>query len=306
MLEKCLAETDPEITDVIVVTAHVMPPAGSSEIMPSVTDQDRALLTAVVTMAEAAGKPVKPLIVPTNEPMYALTRIAHILGAQELIMGASNKYDPTDQLDQVALYWLNVCESGPAPLTVRVMGKDRDVRLDIAGGSGIPRVGERTSESAQTLADLRASWHGVGRLLLAYDGSALSADFLDTVLSFLDPMVHVTLIDVTENGGASADDPAMRILQAGAERANKLGRSVDFRAAKGDAGPEIVRAALEGKFDAIFMSLRGEYRRHATTALAPTTRYVLENAPCRVVLGFPPKSIPMNERGPVVLDSAHR
>ena len=62
--------------------------------------------------------------------------------------------------------------------------------------------------------------------------------------------------------------------------------------ARGEAGPEIVRAAVEGKFDAIFMSLRGVYRRGDTTAFAANTRYVLEHAPCRVILGFAPKSIP--------------
>ncbi|MGZ3318983.1 MAG: hypothetical protein ACXU95_17020, partial [Isosphaeraceae bacterium] len=57
-------------------------------------------------------------------------------------------------------------------------------------------------------------------------------------------------------------------------------------------GPEIVREAVEGRFDAIFMSLRGVYRRGDTSAIASNTRYVLENAPCRVILGFAPKSIP--------------
>ena len=40
------------------------------------------------------------------------------------------------------------------------------------------------------------------------------------------------------------------------------------------------------------MSLRGVYRRGDTTAFASNTRYVLEHAPCRVILGFAPKSIP--------------
>ena len=40
------------------------------------------------------------------------------------------------------------------------------------------------------------------------------------------------------------------------------------------------------------MSLRGVYRRGDTSAIASNTRYVLENAPCRVILGFAPKSIP--------------
>jgi nucleotide-binding universal stress UspA family protein len=278
------------------MTAHLMPQMGAAEEMPEVSVQDRTLLTAVVNLAESVGKPVRPLIVPTNEPYYALARTAKVINAQELIMGESNKFDHTDQLDQMALYWLNVCEAKPQPLTIRVMGKERDVRLDIAGGSHIPRIGTRDLESARTLADLRSSWRGVEKLLLAYDGSALSADFLETVLSFIDPAISITLIDVAENG-RSADD-ALHTLDAAVDRAGALGRKIGSLAASGDAGREIVRAALEGSFDAIFMSLRGEYRRHDTTAVAPTTRYVLEHAPCRVILGFPPKTIVSPESKP--------
>ena len=49
----------------------------------------------------------------------------------------------------VALYWLNVCGAKPEPLSIRVLGKDRDVRLDIAGGSQIPKPGAAAAESAQ-------------------------------------------------------------------------------------------------------------------------------------------------------------
>ena len=292
MLEKCLAETDPETTDVVVMTANVLPP-GSADMTPTVTDEDRALLTAVVTLAEHAGKPVKPLIVPTNEPFFALARTAKAIGAQELIMGGSHRFDPSDQLDLVALYWLKVCQAQPEPLTIRVLGKDRDVRLDIAGGSQIPRLSDRDTEAARILAELRASWRGVNRLLLAYDGSPLSADFLDTVLSFLDRAITVTLFEVAEDepGGVHSLEEVRHVIQTGVERARELGHVVEQRVASGDPGREIVRAAVEGKFDAIFMSLRGEYRRRDTASLAANTRYVLENAPCRVILGFAPKSI---------------
>jgi hypothetical protein len=293
MLEKCLDETEPETTDVVVMTASVLPP-GSADQTTAITDQDRELLTAVVNLAEHAGKPVHPLIVPTNDPMFALVRTAKTLGAQELIMGPSNKYAPDDQLDLVALYWFNLCHGKPEPLTIRVLSKDRDVRLDIAGGSQIPRLGRMDAEAARILAELRASWHGVERILLAYDGSPLSADFLDTVMSFLDPAVAVTLIDVAEGNGDSGGDPlsaAGRVVLQGVERSRELGRAVDYRVAQGHAGREIVRAAVELKADAIFMSLRGEYRRRDTTAFADNTRFVLENAPCRVILGFAPKSI---------------
>jgi amino acid transporter/nucleotide-binding universal stress UspA family protein len=293
MLEKCLAETDPETTDVVVMTANVLP-QGSADLRPSVTEHDRQLLTAVVNLAEHAGKPVKPLIVPTNEPYFALAQTARAIEAQELIVGASNQFDPNDQLDQIALYWLNVCHAHPDPLTIRVLGKDRDVRLDIAGGSQIPRVGTREAEAARVVAELRASWRGVQKLLLAFDGSPLSADFLDTVVSFLDPAISVTLIDVAEAGqfGGNSLEDAERIAQQGAERARELGLVVEYKIARGEPGPEIVKAAVEGKFDAIFMSLRGEYRKRDTASFAPNTRYVIEHAPCRVILGFAPKSIP--------------
>jgi nucleotide-binding universal stress UspA family protein len=295
MLERCLAETDPETTDVVVMTASVLP-QGSADLTPSITDQDRQLLTAVVNLAEHAGKPVKPVIVPTNEPFFALAQTARTIGAQELIMGPSNKFRPEDQLDQVALYWLNVSGAKPEPLSIRVLGKEPDLRLDIAGGSQIPRPGAAAAESARILADLRRSWHGVERLLLAYDGSPLSADFLDTVMSFLDPAISVTVIDVIEDGssdaGIDSTAAANDVIGRAVERSRELGRIVDYRLARGEAGPEIVRAAVDGKFDAIFMSLRGVYRRGDTTAFASNTRYVLENAPCRVILGFAPKSIP--------------
>ena len=226
MLERCLAETDPETTEVVVMTASVLP-LGSGDLKPMITDQDRQLLTAVVNLAEHAGKPVKPVIVPTNEPFFAMTRTAKTIGAQELIMGPSNKYRPEDQLDLVALYWLNVCDAKPEPLSIRVLGKDRDVRLDIAGGSQIPKPGAAAAEAAFILAELRKSWHGVERLLLAYDGSPLSADFLDTVVSFLDPAIAITLIDVAEEDaeqdGTDATEEAKQIVERGAERREPWG-----------------------------------------------------------------------------------
>ena len=308
MLEKCLAETDPETTDVVVMTANVLPQGSGAEGPPTVTDQDRQLLTAVVNLAEQAGKPVKPMIVPTNEPYFALAQTAKTIGAQELIVGASNQFDPNDQLDQIALYWLNVCHAQPDPLTIRVLGKDRDVRLDIAGGSQIPRVGERQAEAAKVVAELRASWRGVQKLLLAFDGSPLSADFLDTVVSFLDPAISVTLIDVAEAGqfGGNSLEDAERIVQQGVERALELGFVVEYKIARGEPGPEIVKAAVEGRFDAIFMSLRGEYRKRDTASFAPNTRYVIEHAPCRVILGFAPKSIPQGGGTAVAVADAAR
>jgi nucleotide-binding universal stress UspA family protein len=225
-----------------------------------------------------------------------MAKTAKTIGARELVMGASNKYSPDDQLDQIALYWLDVCKGEAEPLTVRVLSKERDVSLDIAGGGRIPRIGERSAASAVTLAELRASWHGVESILLAYDGSALSMDFLDTVLSFLDPDVSIILVNVAEpemiqTASINGVSQAEKIALEGVMRAQELGRQIRHRTAQGEAGEQIVRIAVAEKVDAIFMSLRGEYRRGDTTAFASNTRYVLEHAPCRVILGFAPKTI---------------
>src|SRR5262249_21368565 len=182
-------------------------------------------LTAFAILAETAGRPSRPLIVPTKEPFFAMGGTARTFGAQELIMGQSNKYRPEDQLDQVALYWFNVCGATPEPLSIRVLAKDRDVRLDIAGGSTIPKVGVLPAETARILSELRKSWHGVERLLLAYDGSPLSIDFLDTVMSFLDPAISVTLMDVAEEGSKDGHDSiedAKSVVERAAERARAL------------------------------------------------------------------------------------
>ena len=124
----------------------------------------------MVNLAEHAGKPVKPLIVPTNEPFFALAQTAKTIGAQELIMGPSNKYRPEDQLDLVALYWLNVCGAKPEPLSIRVLGKDRDVAAghrrrqpDPQAGRRGRRVGPDPRRAAQELARRREAAAGLRR-----------------------------------------------------------------------------------------------------------------------------------------------
>src|SRR5437764_13988112 len=130
MLEKALAETDPETTSVVVMTAKYIPP-GAGDSVPTQAEQDldtydQQLMTAVVQRAERAGKQVKPLIVPTNNPLHAVLRTAKDLQAHELIMGASNKYTVDEQLEQIAFYWINLHDGQTAPLTVRILSRDRD------------------------------------------------------------------------------------------------------------------------------------------------------------------------------------
>ena len=146
MLEKALADTDPHTTDVVVMTAKVEPPGGAAHAEEIDLDTyDRQLMTAVVDRAEKLGKKVLPLIVPTNNPLNAVLMTAKDIGAQEVMLGASNKFTAEEQLDQIALYWISLNDGHPLGLTVHIVSADRDVSFDLEGGNRIPKAAQRRS-----------------------------------------------------------------------------------------------------------------------------------------------------------------
>ena len=167
MLEKALAETDPDTTSLVVMTAKVSP-LGSEVVNSDLDAYDQQLMTAVVDRAEKAGKEVKPLIVPTNNPLHAILTTARDLQAHELVLGASNKYTADEQLEQLAFYWINLHGGSPVPLTIRMLTRERDMSMDLGGGNRIPKISER---KARTVAELRAAGVGVSRVLLVHDGT---------------------------------------------------------------------------------------------------------------------------------------
>jgi nucleotide-binding universal stress UspA family protein len=105
----------------------------------SVNENDREVLTKVVNLAEEAGKTVYPLVIPTNNPLYAIALAARDLGASQVVLGASEKSDPDLQLEQFAIAWgmagadgVESASRAPSPpLSIRIIGSDRDVRLDL-------------------------------------------------------------------------------------------------------------------------------------------------------------------------------
>ena len=131
MLDKALADTDPQTTDVVVMTAKVELPGGDTSMSLHGLDvYDQHLLTAVVNHAEKLGKTVTPVLVPTNNALHAVLNIAKDLPANEVVVGASNKYTAEEQLDQIAFYWINIHRGEPQGLTVHVVSADRDLTFD--------------------------------------------------------------------------------------------------------------------------------------------------------------------------------
>ncbi len=136
VLQKILMETNTNTRDVVVVTCKVLPAMtqGVTEHETSVSDEDRSLLTRIVTVAEEVGKEVKPVILPTNNPLYAIARAARDLHATEVVLGVSEKVHAEEQLEQFALAWGSVTAETAGeepPLTVRIMGPQIEMKYEM-------------------------------------------------------------------------------------------------------------------------------------------------------------------------------
>jgi hypothetical protein len=283
MLERALDETDPVTTGIVVMTAKVLAAGQSQEERAELDAYDQQLMTAVVQLAEKAGKQVKPLIVPTNNPLHAIMNTAKDLLAQELIVGASNKYTADEQLEQIAFYWISLHEGNPPPLTVRILNAERDISLDLAGGNRIPKISEAR---ARTVAELRAAGVGVDRVLLGHDGTSASSDLFQAVLTMLDLKVELALVSLPPPGaeeGRGAGN-GQSVIHFDEERARQLGRTLKILQLDKPDGPAVVAQAREGLYDLIILPLPAEAPSDPLKGLDERTRYILQHAHSRVML----------------------
>jgi amino acid transporter/nucleotide-binding universal stress UspA family protein len=283
MLEKAIDETDPQTTDVVVMTAKQLPVGQPTLDALDITSYDQQLMTAVVTRAEKAGKQVKPLIVPTNNPLHAILQTAKDLQAHELILGASNIYTVEEQLDQVDFYWINLHDGNPPPLTVRLLTRDRDIYHDLAGGNRIPKISERR---ARSVAELRAAGIGVDKVLLLLDGTPGSADLFQDVLTMLDSHVRLGLLSTVASGSEPGN--GMSLIPQEMERAKKLGRPVEVVPLDKPTPQAIVNYARENGYDVIIVGLPSEPTDDLPGRLGPDAAYIVQHAHCRVLLAAAP------------------
>jgi amino acid transporter/nucleotide-binding universal stress UspA family protein len=284
MLEKALAESDPNTTDVVVMTAKMTVPGGETGTGRLDLDTyDQQLMTAVVDRAERAGKKVRPLIVPTNSPLHAILRVAKEIKAQEVVVGASNKFTAEEQLDQIAFYWISLHDGRPPGLTVRVLSRDRDVYFDVEGGNRIPKFSER---HARTAADLRAAGLGIDKVLLIHDCTSVSSDTFFWVLTMLDAKVALDVAAVPPPEESAV--PGNGVLQRDQERAHSLGREIHVRTLGGNYGAEVVRLARDGHYELIILPLSQERPIEKGRLCDREMSYVLAHAHCPVFLAAHP------------------
>lgn len=279
MLEKTLTDTDPETTDVVVMTANLSP---RGEGWTGQLDRyDQELMTAVVNRAEKVGKRVKPLIIPTNNPLFAVMSTAKAIQAQEVVLGASNKYTADEQLEQIAFFWISVCGGTSGPLTVHIFSPNRDVVFDLGGGNRIPTIGDRM---ARSVADLREAGLGVRRVLMVHYDNSESSDLFGATLTMIDPQIELAVIPVNLQAQSAAE---RRWLELDLERAEQLKREITVHGqVQNDAAAEVVRVIREGRFDLVILGLIRDLPADQPPVL--DVNYLMREAPCRVCLVAPP------------------
>jgi amino acid transporter len=130
-LNCALHEAEHEDVDLIVPTIKVERGLAANGERPHFTHEEQGIFSAVVNLAEHHGKTVIPLVVTSNDPMFAIARTAQELGAREVILGRSGTYPPDFQAESFALRWGAVEPDGTYEMVVRVVAVNEEHRFAI-------------------------------------------------------------------------------------------------------------------------------------------------------------------------------
>lgn len=138
VLDKILHEVNTNQRDVVVVTCKVLPARtlGVTDKETSIDDTDRELLTRIVSVAEHVGKQVYPVVLPTNNPLYAIATTARDLGATEIVLGVSEQMHAEMQLEQFAIAWGSATAEArysriASQLVVRIIGPQLEMKYQM-------------------------------------------------------------------------------------------------------------------------------------------------------------------------------
>ncbi len=280
MLQRVLETTDPETTEIIVMKAKTSAAWGSASLPVSLDRYDEQLITAVIEMGETIGKTVKPLVVPTNNPLLAIANTASALRAQEIIVGASNRISADELLKRLAEHWRNLHKKQSAPITIRVLDRYIETHSDVDGGGRIPEITASEKSSGRTLQD---AGEKARRVLLTHDGTPANSEVLGKVLPFLGAVIELSLVGVPTGGKPDISAKAVNMkLAEDAKRGQQSGRQIEVLEIQGDPGPEIVRLILKHNFELAILVVPDSKANLPDLPSANWIRHVLGNAACLV------------------------
>jgi hypothetical protein len=131
-LDRALKEVEHEDVDLIVPTVKVEQGLAAADgETPLFSSEEQNIFTAVVNLAEAHGKTVTPLVITSNDALFAIARTAQELGAREIVLGRSATFPADFQAESLALRWGQVEPDPGRELLVRVVSGSEDLRFTI-------------------------------------------------------------------------------------------------------------------------------------------------------------------------------
>ena len=84
----------------------------------------------MVKVCEDHGRRVIPLVVVSNDQLYAIARTAWKLHVQEVVMGVSARFKPDTQLENFAMHW-GTLAGDEDRIKVRVLSDQNDLRAEL-------------------------------------------------------------------------------------------------------------------------------------------------------------------------------
>jgi amino acid transporter len=153
-LDLALSETDTAKSDVVVMTARIMQgtAAGYEQIFEEhlFTEYEQSLFTQVVALSERCGKPLKLLVVPSNNPVSAIVNVAIRLGCSRVYLGASEKVSTSTQARMIGEGWEEIDDPDKTQFElVIVPEKGRVQRVQI--GAHVPELAPEDIELTHSI-----------------------------------------------------------------------------------------------------------------------------------------------------------
>jgi hypothetical protein len=130
-LDRALHEAEREQVDVVVPTVKVERELVATGNNPNFAPDEQAIFTAVVDLAEKHGTRVVPLVLTSNDAVFALARAAQELAAREVIFGHSGRLEPDVQAEAFAIRWGAVEPDAERDMTVRIVSDREDLRFSV-------------------------------------------------------------------------------------------------------------------------------------------------------------------------------
>jgi amino acid transporter len=130
-LDRALHEAEHQDVDVVVPTVKVERGIVATGHNPNFTPDEQAIFTAVVDLAEKHGKTVVPLVLTSNDALFAIARTAQELGAREVVLGRSGTLAAEVQAESFAIRWGAVEPDPERDMTIRIVTEREDLRFAV-------------------------------------------------------------------------------------------------------------------------------------------------------------------------------